>query len=153
MIKSSDWHLNGKCHAKFPFWNSSLKLHEFSSQHSNDALIWYDKNKLDSHGLESDYKKVPTSWASTSACVPIDLGVFWSISDHLLVEKLILQYIFISRGVAVFDCDSHSPAGSTRGAWGGKTIVLQSILCFCLITSTIDIKRSYPFPSPILRLR
>ena len=33
------------CHGKFPFWNSFLKLREFASQH-NDALVWYDRNKL-----------------------------------------------------------------------------------------------------------
>ena len=60
---------------------------------------------------------------------PSILGYFGQY-DHLLVEKSILQYFSISRGVTVIDCESHSPAGATRGAWGGKTVVFAKYSLF-----------------------
>ena len=75
-----------------------------------------DLQKSDSCGLKSERKKILTSSTCSLACLSSNLGAFCPMVVHLPSEKSILPYFSGPRGVAILDCDSHSQAGSTRGA-------------------------------------
>ena len=69
-----------------------------------------DLQKSDCYGLNSERKQSPTSSHGSLACVLLLLAVFLTLLVHFS-EKNRFSHIFSSsRGVAIFDCDSHSQA-------------------------------------------
>ena len=75
-----------------------------------------DLEESDSHGHNSDRKKILTSSPGTLTYGNINLGVFMTLVIHLPCENSILPNFSMLRGVAILDCDSHSQAGSTKGS-------------------------------------
>ena len=84
------------------WWWSDVDLSTFCSKLIDDL------QKSDWYGLNSEQNL--TSCHGSLACVLLLLAVFLTLLVHFFRAKSILPYFSSSRGVAIFDCDSHSQA-------------------------------------------